>query len=382
MARASQRRGDELSPLIVGAGPTGLAAALFLAQAGLPVRVIDRAAQPSRHSKALAVSPRTLELLQSTGVTDELLRHGEPIRGVRFWRGAAPLAAIDFAALQHPFPYMLALSQATTEAILEAALRARGGTVERGVELVECRAERNAEVTLLRGGAREQLSCSWLLAADGAHSAVRNKLEVAFEGSTFDRRWQLADLPLATTLAPDQAHVFFLPAGGFHFLLRVVGHRDAPTRGHPIWRVMTNLPQIVSPLPQAEISGPAVWSSSLAVSHRVVERLRLRSVYFAGDAAHLHAPIGARGMNLGIEDAWVFAQLVRRGELQRYDKLRRRVDADTVRRVRMFSRMARGESFASRLARDRLLPRFAPLQKPRRRLIEAVTGLDHPLPAL
>ena len=111
-------------PLIVGAGPVGLSAALFLARQGLVPRVVEQRREPSRHSKALAVNPRTLEILKPTGLTRLMLERGLPIRGVRFYRRERPLAGFSLDGIHPDYPFMLALSQAATERLLAGALEA------------------------------------------------------------------------------------------------------------------------------------------------------------------------------------------------------------------------------------------------------------------
>lgn len=204
-------------PLIVGAGPVGLGAALFLAREGVAVRLVDQAERPSTHSKALAVNPRTLDLLESTGVTKHMIEMGTPIRSAQFWYQNATVAELSFSTLRHRYPWMLALSQSSTEELLERALAAHGVTVERGVALIRCVAQKDGASATLRLGSGEQesVTCPWLLAADGARSAVREQLRVDFEGTTFGRPWHLADVPLSTALPGDRAHVFFLEEGDF-----------------------------------------------------------------------------------------------------------------------------------------------------------------------
>jgi 2-polyprenyl-6-methoxyphenol hydroxylase-like FAD-dependent oxidoreductase len=203
-------------PLIVGAGPVGLAAYLFLARAGVSTRIID-SAQRSEHSRALAVNPRTLELLEITGVTERMLELGAPVRGAQFWRGTRSIAELSFTGLKHKYPYMVALSQAVTERLLEETLTALGVHVQRGVALIACRPQADGvEAQLCRrsDGVREIVRSPWLLAADGARSTVRHTMNVAFEGSTFSEEWHLTDLPLRTSLPPDFAHVFFYDSSG------------------------------------------------------------------------------------------------------------------------------------------------------------------------
>jgi 2-polyprenyl-6-methoxyphenol hydroxylase-like FAD-dependent oxidoreductase len=372
-------------PLIAGAGPVGLAAALFLARGGVRTRIIERREHPSTQSRALAVNPRTLELLEPTGVTAKMLELGLPIRGGQFWRNGKVAAHVSFSGLQHKYPFMLALSQATTERLLEDALRDADGSVERGIELIDCRNEaEHVDVELRRGpedGRSEHVNCPWLLGADGAHSTARGMLGLAFEGSTLAREWHLADVPMETTLAEDHAHAFFLDDGAFVFCLRVIEDKNSPPKGAPLWRIIANLPQPIERLEMARAAGPAVWASRFRIEHRIAERLQEGHVFLAGDAAHVHSPIGARGMNLGIEDAWTFSRLLLEGQPQRYGPLRRKIDRRVVRQIERLTGIVRGESGMSRFIRRWLLPRAVGIAALRNRAIKTLTGLDHPLVA-
>jgi 2-polyprenyl-6-methoxyphenol hydroxylase-like FAD-dependent oxidoreductase len=372
---------DSARPLIVGAGPVGKAAALFLARQGIATRLIDSADAPSPYSKALAVNPRTLEILEPSGVTERMLALGRPMRGGRFWSGDRLIAEVSFTTLRHKYPFMLALSQATTERLLEDALLQAGGSVERQVALATCQNADDhveAEIKHAPGDRVEQVRCSWLLAADGAHSAVRHALAVDFAGSTFAQPWYLADLPLETSLADDCAHIAFLHGFGFVFAIPVID--DQLRTNPPLWRVLANVENPAAHLPHSRAAGEAVWTSTFRISHRINAHLQVGNVAFAGDAAHIHSPVGARGMNLGIEDAWVFSRLVVAGQRERYEALRRPVDELVVKRVARVSRVVRGESLASCMLRQfvaRVLSKVTPL---RRQVLAVVTGLDHALP--
>jgi 2-polyprenyl-6-methoxyphenol hydroxylase-like FAD-dependent oxidoreductase len=399
-------------PLIVGAGPVGLAAGVLLAQAGVRVRVVERRAAPSIESRALAVNPRTLELLESTGVTAKMLEIGKRIVGGKFRFGSRHPINISFERIHPRYPFMLALSQAATERLLEAALEAADVRVERGVELRSCANEGEQAVAELShvepaelrsaanyGGeaapylaaerssaglpspsdqrASDSYACPWILAADGAHSRARESLGIAFEGSAVERQWYLADVPLDTSLEEDRAHAWLFDTGGFVFCIRVIAdqHPDSPSA--PLWRVIANLPDPVSLLPEAKPAGAPIWESTFRVEHRIVAQMQKGRIYFAGDAAHVHSPIGARGMNLGIEDAWVFSQLVTRGEMDRYDALRRPIDKKVVRAVRRLTWMARGESVTTRFLRSHVAPHLLEIDRVRERAIHIATGLDH-----
>jgi len=372
-------------PLIIGAGPVGLAAALFLARQGRKVRIIEMLAEPAKESRALAVNPRTLEILEPTGLTRQMLELGSPIRGVTFHREEKDVATLKLEGIHPKYPFMLALSQASTERLLVRALERAGVSVERSTKLVNCVSSSDQVAVVLEptaGGTRKLVDGPWLLAADGAHSTVRETLHVGFPGSSLDDDWYLADLPLRTALPVDHGQVFFSEGGALSFMIRVVDEafRDQP--GEPLWRVISNRPGSLSHLVLAEQAGSPVWESKFHIAHRIVESMAADNVYFAGDAAHVHSPLGARGMNLGIEDAWVFSELVRSNRLAQYDELRREVDRRVVRRVELLTRLAAAESPFSRLMRNVAFPAAIKTPVLRGRMLAAVTGLDHQLPEL
>lgn len=370
----------ENGSLIVGAGPVGLAAAVFLAARGRMPRVVERRAEPSTRSKALAVNPRTLEILEAIGLTPRLLELGRPIRGARFRRRGRVLATLPMAGIHPRYPFMLALSQARTEALLAEAFERAGGRVERGVELVGCRPSAEgveADLQPAGGGRSETGRHRWLLAADGSRSTVREALGIAFDGDAFAEDWHLADAPLATALAPDHAHVVFQDDGSFLFLLPVVDGVEGGVEG--VWRVMSSRPDPLSRLSEGEPTGPPVWSSSFRVAHRVARTLSLGHVHLAGDAAHVHSPVGARGMNLGVEDAHVFAELERADRLDLYHRRRADVDRRVVQRVRRMSTMVAADGALPSRLRATALPLAARIPFVRRRLVTTLTGLDHAL---
>lgn len=364
-------------PLIAGAGPVGLAAALFLADRGIEVRLIEQAAKRAPTSRALAVNPRTLDLLEPSGVTAEMLARGLKIEEARLHHGDSDLGRISLAEIGGKHPFMLALSQATSEALLAQAFEARGGSVERGTKLVSCGQHAGIDVTLATPAGSEINRPQWLLAADGAHSGVRQSLHIDFKGSTFPEAWTLLDMPMEGEAVPQAAHIRFFDDGGFVFYIRVVEdiRREQPPF---LWRIISNMADPVPRLPDLKSAGPAVWSSSFHIAHRLAATLNDRQVYLAGDAAHIHSPIGARGMNLGIEDAWVFAELAARDRLNEYGPLRRHVDGEVVRRIKTLTTLVRGHSPAVRLLRDALLPTVLHLPV-HAQILGNLTGLDHDL---
>ena len=206
--------------LIAGAGPTGLAAALWLARRGVAVRIVDKATAPGRHSRALAVNPRTQDLLEETGVTARMLAEGWAVGGLAVHRPGHDPVAVPLSPLLDTHRSVLVLPQARTETLLAEALEAQGVTVERGVKLeaLDPRDDCVAVTLAHAGGGVEHVRASLLYGADGAHSTVRQALGLAFPGEGLPDAWQLWDLRLATPLAPDRVHLMLQP-DGFLFAL-------------------------------------------------------------------------------------------------------------------------------------------------------------------
>lgn len=364
--------------LIAGAGPTGLAAALFLARRGVAVRIFDKAPEPATTSKALAVNPRTLELLAGTGVDEAIRAEGRPVGGMTLFEGGRQVFTLDVAGLGLPQP-MMVIPQARTEALLAQELAAMGVMPERGIELAfEEQDARAVHVRLTCGdGAEERTSAALLLGADGAHSPVRHALGVGFPGHALPEPWELADVRYASPVDAPEGYVE-LREGGFVFAM-------AFDEARTLWRYISTCgdPTAAGP-PGAPAVAEVPWRSTFKISHRIADRLAVGRVALAGDAAHLHSPMGARGMNLGIEDAYVFAACATRalaaGSADRiadYGLLRRAVDRAVVRRVELLTHVVRGRGAVGLLRR--LAPLAGLLPAPPRGVVNAIVGLDHPV---
>jgi 2-polyprenyl-6-methoxyphenol hydroxylase-like FAD-dependent oxidoreductase len=361
--------------MIVGAGPTGLAAALFLARRGVPVRIIDAAMQPTTTSKALLVNPRSLEMLKESGVAARIIAAGWAVKGMAMHRGNQEVASVD---LQHQMPQLpIGLAQARTEALLNDALEALGVRVERGVSLqtLEQDAQQVALTLQLADGSTQIVRAPLVLGADGARSVVRHALDLDFAGSALPEPWLLWDVRLDTPLDPLRAHIGLQP-DGFLFLM----HLQAG-----IWRVIGNGANPLAQLPYGSVPGEVMWQSQFHIAHRVASKASVGRVALGGDAAHIHSPLGARGMNLGIEDAYVFADCAfdaLNGKLERmneYAELRQPVHRQVVRNIAALTRVMRGRPTPLRWLRNTLMPELVKVAPLRRRLLQTMAGLDHPL---
>jgi len=360
---------EAIEPLIVGAGPVGLAAALLLADRGIRARIVDRLPEPSPYSKALGVNPRTLTLLERTGVTERMLAQGWLMGALNVWRRRRRLFRLELSGVEHKYPFMLIHSQARSEALLSEALAERGIRVERGVALEDLElCPSHVDVGLRHpGGQHERVSTRVMLGADGARSTVRTSLGIPFVGSSFDEPWKLYDLELDPPLDRNEAHAFLLEGGGM-FVVRLDDR---------LWRVIGNLPDLLERLPKGTTVGQLAWESDFGISSRLAERFREGCAYLAGDAAHIHSGLGARGMNLGVEDAYVFAALAAEGRLHDYERLRRPVDAAVVRQTERITEVPRGKKPLAKVARS-LVPLAAPfIPLAAKGASRWVLGLDH-----
>lgn len=363
--------------LVVGAGPTGLSAALFLAHRRVSVRIIDTATAAAATSKALAVNSRTLEVLQGTGVADQIVSEGWAVLGATLHEDGHDVLAFDLPPAGDARPAMTVLPQARTEALLTKALAAQGVTVERGVTF-QSLSQDLTEVTATMqhaDGRTEQVISRLLYGADGARSATRAALKLDFPGSSLPEPWLLWDVAMQTSFDAYRAHILF-ERDGFIFLLRLA---------NDLWRVIGNTHDPLATLRRYGTLGEISWESQFHVSHRVASQAGVGRVALGGDAAHIHSPIGARGMNLGIEDAYVYADCAAdalggdMGRMNDYASLRHAVHKGVVRRIGALTRMVHGRPPWLRWIRDEVVPVAGHLSFARQLMMRTAGGLDHPL---
>jgi 2-polyprenyl-6-methoxyphenol hydroxylase-like FAD-dependent oxidoreductase len=387
--------------LVVGAGPTGLTMANELARHGVPVRVIDRAPTPATTSRALVVMPRTLEIFDDMGVVDAALAAGNLAPGLSLMFGGDKKVRMDFADLltgprdHTAYSTLRTLSQTDTERLLAEALAQRGVDVERGVALTDLTRDGDTVTVSLRteDGSIETAQCRWLVACDGAHSAVRKAIGMPFEGATYPDEFIMADAELDWELPDGDLYTFPSPAGIFAAFSMPGEHR---------FRIFGN----VAPGPEgpgAEYSEPTheefqamidervpypakvveeYWVTRYRVHRRSVPRYRDGQVFLVGDAAHVHSPAGAQGMNTGIQDAynlaWKLALVVRgiaeESLLDSYHADRHPVGVRLLKTTdRMFGAIA-GQDRIARTARGRVAPQLATWLLTRRTIRRGLLG--------
>src|SRR4029434_9831958 len=190
------------SVLIIGAGPTGLAIALWLTRLGVAVRIIDKTAEPGTTSRALAVQVRSLEFYRQLGIADSLITGGVKIAGVNFWVKGAKAARVPFQRIGEglsPYAFVLVFPQDAHERLLIEHLDGLGVKVERDMELTRFD-QHGARVraTLKRAnGTGELCEAAYLAGCDGASSIVREQLNIGFPGGTYAGLFYVADVGAA-----------------------------------------------------------------------------------------------------------------------------------------------------------------------------------------
>jgi 2-polyprenyl-6-methoxyphenol hydroxylase-like FAD-dependent oxidoreductase len=368
--------------LVVGAGPTGLTLAAQLVAMGATCRIVDRQPNRAHESRALAIQPRTLEVLRGLGATQELVARGNDAVWVQLHaRGRVVRVRLFGLGLDDTaYPFLLFVSQAETEQVLLDHLAANGILVERRVELVDFHADPDA-VTCTLGhadGRTEQVRTRYLVGCDGAGSTVRRGAGIPFQGGAYLQTFALADLEVDGGLDADAAHAFlgqtglllFFPLGRPASWRLLAMHPTLQGRREPARPSLAEL-QALSDLfagGRLRLRDP-VWMTWFRLAHRHAARYQAGPVFLAGDAAHVHSPAGAQGMNTGIQDAWNLSwklALVARGVasealLDSYDAERRPVGGFVVRFTDRAFAVATSTNPILRAVRTHVVPRVLPV---------------------
>jgi 3-(3-hydroxy-phenyl)propionate hydroxylase len=344
--------------IVVGAGPVGLVAATYLAREGIPVTVIEAAAELPRDLRASTFHPPTLDMLERFGVTGRLIEAGLICPHWQFRdRREGPIATFDLGLLADVtgHPYRLQCEQWRLAELLLERLRAVPGVeIRLGTSAVGL-SQDDAGVELeiaLPDGTSGRLRGRYLIGADGARSVVRKAVGVAFEGMTIPEIFltMSTDFPFETALA-DLASIAYLSDPEEWLVL---------LRTRSVWRVLLPTDPAHS---EAEMMDPEriearlqavvptgrryriVHKTAYRVHERVAARYVVGRVLLAGDAAHLNNPLGGMGMNGGIHDAFnLAARLVEVWHgaplelLGRYERQRRKVALDVVQQTALRNR--------------------------------------------
>jgi 2-polyprenyl-6-methoxyphenol hydroxylase-like FAD-dependent oxidoreductase len=384
--------------LIVGAGPTGLTLAIELARRGVPIRIVDREAERTRTSRAIGTQARTVEVFRLLGIPETALEPAARPRALRFAERDRTLARIPFGD-GHPgaSPRLISMDESDTERVLEQRLEQLGERVERSTELLRFRVEGERVTATLRGpGGESELETRFLVGADGAHSVVRHEAGIGFAGAAYPERFLLADLDLEWDLPHDEGHIWIGDDG----LVAAI-----PLPGERRYRVIVPLPPAYAAKEyesEAEIAAEAetllgqrtgvtlrrignpVWASAFRIQRRQADRYRQGPIFLAGDAAHIHSPVGGQGMNTGIQDAfnlgWKLALAARDqaapGLLDTYQAERHPIARGVLRGTHLGTRLFLAQNPLMRAVREHVVPALVNIPAVRRRILTAISQLS------
>jgi len=314
--------------LIAGAGPTGLALACQLIRYGVDFVIIDKREGTTPFSKAIGVQARTLELYQQIELAQKLIDEGQITRSVRLLEGGEARAEVPLTKLgegMSPYPYLLIVEQGKHEHLLYEFIKAHGRDVKWETTLSEfSQDDAGVAGTIINANGEEQrVEARYLVACDGSKSPVRAGLGLKFEGSTFERLFYVADVNLkwefphdmlTSCVARDRSTAFFPMRGEDRY--RIVGVFPEDTEKEPNDILYEEIERQIIEDTQLELDIYKVnWFSTYKVHSRRVSEFSSGRCFLAGDAAHIHSPVGAQGMNTGIQDgynlAWKLAMVLR-----------------------------------------------------------------------
>jgi 2-polyprenyl-6-methoxyphenol hydroxylase-like FAD-dependent oxidoreductase len=375
--------------IIVGAGPTGLALAIALQQAGVDHLLIEKLEQGAGTSRAAVIHAQTLDTLGALGVADALVAGGLKLDRFAIRDRDQPLVSLSFGGLASPHPYLLMLPQDATERVLAERLAALGGRIYRGVTATAVQDEgSHARIEVVTAEGPATIAARYIVGGDGMRSLVREAARIGFDGGRYDESFVLADVEMDWPLGREEVSLLFAPAG-----LVVV----APLP-NGLFRIVATLEDAPETLAPADVQaildarGPrspahvrqVAWSSRFRLHHRLAQTYRKGRLLIMGDAAHVHSPAGGQGMNTGLIDAKVLGDCLvatlgspdSQAALDRYTELRRPAAQQVLGLAGTLTSMATIQGSGRRRIRNSALRLLDRLPFAKRRLVRNLSGVS------
>ncbi|MFC5996521.1 rifampin monooxygenase [Pseudonocardia hispaniensis] len=371
--------------IIAGGGPTGLMLAGELRLHGVQVLVLDKDVEPTRIVRSLGLHVRSIEVMDQRGLLDRFLAHGTkyPVGGFFAGIGTPPPDRLDTA-----HGYVLGIPQTITDRLLAERATELGAELRRGCELVGLRQDDQGVTVELADGA--QLRTRYLVGCDGGRSTVRRLLGVGFPGEPARAEWLLGEVMVTDDPATVAAVVAEVRATQHGFgvgplgngVYRVVVPAEGVAEDRTVPPTLEELTQRLRVIAGTDFGAHSPrWLSRFGDATRLAERYRVGRVLLAGDAVHVHPPLGGQGLNLGLQDAfnlgWKLAAEVAgwapEGLLDSYHTERHPVAADVLNNTRAQAELISLEP-GPRAVR-RLLAELMDFEEVNRYLIEKITAI-------
>ncbi len=314
-----------LDILVVGAGPVGLTLASELNRYGIACRIIDKDPGTKTISKALILHVRTQEVFDAIGAIAAAKSVSVPMRQISLRAYGKIIGHLHAEIADSPYPHPIILGQDRTEHVLEEHLHQLGGRVEWQTEAIAFEQDATQVSVTVRhaDGTEEVIRSHYLIACDGAHSMIRKQLGFRFEGGKYEgEQFIQADAKIRWTLPKGISHLFLtregymmvieMPDDLVRVFISLPDHpADATVDEHGASDDAPSLQEVQDALNalggvDAELYDPT-WLARYRTSHRRADRFRDGRIFLAGDAGHIHVPLGGQGMNTGIQDAFNLA---------------------------------------------------------------------------
>lgn len=377
--------------LIVGAGPSGLTLAIQLHRFGIPFRIIDKKIKPVETSNALAVQTRTLEIWSDMELLDEALEKGHPVKGFNFYANGKKIFDLELSLLNSRYHFILGLSQHYTEALMIEYLQRIGIEIEMKMELIDIHFQNNLYSVVLKDqqGQIKNETFQYVIACDGSHSFIRNQLNIPFVGKDLTQHFVFADVEIESPLSDQQAHAFSSEKGVLFCVpydrkyWRIIADvtRD-PQLKHATTLTVSELADLVKARCPFKIKFCApLWTSGFWIHERMIETFRHDNIFFVGDAAHIHSPVGGQGMNTGIQDAYNLAwklsltlqNKIKPNILETYHSERYPIAKNILKKTTAMTELMTLDSPFIRYLRDKLLGFLMSFKVIRKKLAEDLT---------
>ncbi|MEM7256284.1 MAG: NAD(P)/FAD-dependent oxidoreductase [Pseudomonadota bacterium] len=299
--------------LVVGAGPTGLTTAIELARRGVRTAIIEQREGVSTLSRAVGITPASLELLGASGASELLLREGIQIEHLRILFGGTQLLSTSFSlsTTRHHHPFILALSQERTERVLSRVLDSYGISIRYNTRLQSLNDTHDGALAVCSDGTAKLYR--YVVGADGINSTTRESIGLAFTGQDLDEQWSIADVNVNDWNHKHTMTLSLLDNGAMAAMIPLDADRI---------RVIANTGAALDYIANMASVTHVHREGHFNVSVRQIATYQRGNVLVAGDAAHCHSPVGGRGMNLGFADAACVADCIANDKVSAYSAIR------------------------------------------------------------